>query len=230
MRISTAGIAAWLERPGKAAELCGRLGGPYRDVEVVLATRRWLDEAGTYLKAIQSCRSAMGPAADSVRGLSRHWRDIQEVRRSGASFATMRQMIAWKSGCDVAAGALRQYLRATDDTAIVAEWEEQRQRFFAPSAYGPLPTAGRLGNADVDPLTRWISLSSWTFCTCGRMRPSADLSDWQAPVLRPGLALCTSKRNHLGKCSRPIADFVYPESSQDFFFTTILVSSFMMLV
>ena len=47
------------------------------------------------------------------------------------------------------------------------------------------------------------------------MRPSADLSDWQVPALRPVLVQCSSKRNHLGRCSRPIGDFVYPESSQD---------------
>ena len=72
-----------------------------------------------------------------------------------------------------------------------------------------------LGAENLAPLSRWVAVCSWSFCKCGRMRPLAGLSDWQVPQLRAVLVPCTSKRNYIGLCSRPITDFVMPVSSQD---------------
>ena len=159
--------------------------------------RQWLSGAAVYLQAVRSSVIDVGPKVSTLRELSMHWCQINSARECGST-ESIRHRLEWALGGSVPALLLRQYLRNTADKQYAAAWEEQQQRFFTPRVYGNLPLASRPGTRDVDPLTRWISLSSWTFCKRGRIRPSADLSDWQVPKLQPVSLPCTSKRAAAG--------------------------------
>ena len=183
-------------------------------VGIIMAAHRWLQEVEQDLKTTHACRCATHTGGASLRDLADLWAMTRKTRSEEMAFAKMRHMLEWHIGRQITKELLRQHLCATDDVPIEADWQVQRERFFAPAAYGPIPRADREGNTEVKLLTRWISLCSWTFCDCGRMRACAELSGWRVPALKAARVLCTSKRNFKGKCARPICDFTYPESSQ----------------
>ena len=165
----------WLAGRATAVELCASMGSFYQDAPHTIGIGRWLTQAEPYLKLLHKLCCESGVCIDAPRGLSSHWRAVLQVRAHGMPFASMRRSLEWSLQRRIGDGVLQTYLRRTDTADFDEAWEQHARRFFVPKAYDAIPIARKVGDTHVAPLTRWISLSSWSFCQCGRSAPAICL-------------------------------------------------------